>query len=154
LLFDELLHADLLESNDLPSLIEKTAEASELLGQLRFFQIASKLAEAAYVLDANQQGHAVKAFAYLKKLDDFSDLMRFREIADQLMPSQLDPALSISPPDQAAVAAMRAKGLKSVADFYPAQIWTMRSNGSNAPRDQDLLDSTPKQEEQNLLPPI
>ncbi len=132
-------------------LAEQYMAAAELLGQLRFFGIAAKLSETAFLLASNNLDYASATFAHLKKVDNLSDVMRFRDIAERLMPPDVDPALAGQAADLKAVQKWQDLGRKSLNDFLPSTMWTLRNDPESGPSPEQ----TPQPKSPlDFLPPI
>lgn len=135
------------------ALSEHCKQAADLLGQLRFFGIAAKLSETAFLIGSKRSELAAGTFAYLSKGNDLGNVVRFRELASELMPASLDPALTGSALDQKQNEELRRQGYKSVRDLEPSSMWSL-GVGNGQPKElQPSPDSQPDGPTQ-IDPPI
>ncbi len=141
----------------------RCAAAANLMATLRFYKISAKLFESAYLMDSYSSQYAVSTFASLKKTDDFGEILRFKEISEDLVPPDEDPILSTLRESASTSASERAldqrsdhqrkhRGTRTVGSFVPASMWTVKNKKSNhGGKDSEPVAPT---DPSNLSPPI
>lgn len=141
-----------LTANEIAS---RCAGAANLMATLRFYKISAKLFESAYLMDSNTTSYAVATFASLKKTDDFGEILRFKEIAQDLAPPDQDPQLAAlhgSSTQSESLADQKPRGKKSIGSFLPAKMWKVTKQ--KKPVEGDEPQPMKTIDPYNLSPPI
>jgi hypothetical protein len=162
-LFDSLGKNASLEDLGATEIAKRCAAAGNLMATLRFYKISAKLFESAYLMDSYSSQYAVSTFASLKKTDDFGEILRFKEISEELAIPDDDPILSTLRESASTGTSApqinhprKHRGKRPLGSFVPASMWTVKNKkgtlDSKGGNDSEPLPTT--SDPSNLSPPI